>query len=377
MNHVRFLKVALPVIAIPALVGLLLPARIWPTYFDVVEPLSLLVGAFLALWVSFSYSKELRAAFIFLSVFLLIYAFAIVLFLSFYPILPPILESRLENPEILSLLQAVQFINYAMLFFFCINILRVVDVTRLDKRGWVLVGLTVPFCGVLAIYPVAPVIAGIWTRASPVITYVTTHLINGVTTQLINGAGIIVLVPVLWLYVQHLRSRHRQTLTFTVIVSGTALGLTILFWVFMIIYPVLSPIQVIWTQSLPAISNIGIRLLDAALIIVLVPVLWLYVQHLKSQQRQSLTFTVVISGVVFFTLFDYLFQVVLLLFPRLLPQGSHLSTTISEALFVYGYLMILIGLYAHRKEDEWGYKAVDRAMSGELKLVESGKERQE
>ena len=369
MNHVRFLKIALTVIAMPALLVLILPARVWPTYVDTVEPLSLLVGSFLALWVSFSYRKELKAAFIFLSVFLLIYALAIVLFLSFSPLLLPYLESRLDDADILSLVQAIQFINYAVLFFFCINILRVVDITKLNRKGWILFGLTVPFCCFLAIYPVMSMIAGIWNRALPVITYI--------TTQFINGSVIIVLVPVLWLYVQHLKSRGRQTLTVTVIIFGIALAVIILFWVLMILYPMLPPIQLIWSQSLPAISHISIRLFDAALIIVLMPVLWLYVQYLKSQQRQSLTFTIVISGVVFFTLFDYLFQVVLQLFPHLLPEGSPISTSISEMLFVYGYLMIVVGLYAHHKEDAWGYKAVDQAMSGELKLVEVEKEGQE
>ncbi len=210
----------------------------------------------------------------------------IVLFLSFSPILIPYLEPRLEEAEILSLVQAIQFINYAVLFFFCINILRVVDVTRLNRNGWILFGVTVPFCGFLAIYPVLPLI--------------------------------------------------RDT----------------------------------WSQALPAISHITIRMLDAALIIVLVPVLWLYIQYLKSRQRQSLTFTVIIFGIVCSTIFDYLFQLIMAVFPRLLPEGSLLYTAIPELLFIYGYLMIAVGLYAHRKQDEWGYKIVDRAMAGELKLVD-------
>ncbi|MFC1865044.1 hypothetical protein ACFLYG_04375, partial [Chloroflexota bacterium] len=71
MSHTLFLKIALPVIAIPALVVLFLPAGVWPTYVDVVEPLSLFIGSLLALYVSFIYRKQLRAAFIFLSSFLL------------------------------------------------------------------------------------------------------------------------------------------------------------------------------------------------------------------------------------------------------------------------------------------------------------------
>ncbi len=362
MSHTLFLKIALSLIAIPALITLFLPARIMSTYVDVVEPLSLLIGAFLALYVSFSYRKQLKAAFIFLSVFLLIYALAIVLFLSFSPILLPYLEPYLEDAEILSLVQSVQFINYAMLFFFCINLLKVVDITRLNRNGWILFGVTVLLCGFLAIYPVSSLIRDIWMRALPVIVYI--------ARQLLNAAVIIILIPVLWLYVQHLKSRQRQPLTLTVIIFGAVLGLTILFSLFLAIYPVLSPIRDVWSQTLPTISYITIRLLDAALIIVLVPVLWLYVQYLESQQRQSLTFTVIIFGIVFFTLFDYLFQSIIELFPRLLTEGSPLYTTVPETLFIYGYLIIAVGLYAHRKQDEWGYRTIDRAMEGELNLVD-------
>ncbi len=62
MCHTLFLKILLPVIAEPAFLVLFLPAGIWPTYVDVMESLSLLIGSFLALYVSFSYRKQLKAA---------------------------------------------------------------------------------------------------------------------------------------------------------------------------------------------------------------------------------------------------------------------------------------------------------------------------
>ncbi|MBI2329063.1 MAG: hypothetical protein HYU85_05450 [Chloroflexi bacterium] len=288
MNHTLFLKIALPSIAIPALVVLFLPAGVWATYVDMVEPLSLLIGSFLALYVSFSYRKQLKTAFIFLSVFLLIYALAIVLFLSFSPILVPYLEPLLGEVEMFRLVQSVQFINYAMLFFFCINLLKVVDITQLNNNGWIL---------------------------------------------------------------------------FT---------LTVIFSIFLATYPVWDLIKAISNLGLAGISHLVIRIFDAALIIVLVPVLWLYVQYLKSQHKQSLTFTIIIFGIIFFTLFDYLFELIITIFPRLLAEGSHLYAAIPEMLFIYGYLIIAVGLYAHRKQDEWGYNAIDRAMAGELKLVDVG-----
>jgi len=216
----------------------------------------------------------------------LVYALAIVLFLAFSPILLPYLETHLEDAEILRLVQSVQFINYAMLLFFCINLLRVVDVTKLSRNGWIIFGVAAIFC------------------------------------------------------------------------------------IFLAIYPKLDLIKDISNLGLPGIFAITMRVLDAALIIVLVPVLWLYVQYLKVQQRQSLTFTVIIFGIVCATVFDYIFQLIIKIFPRLLTEGSPLYTTIPEMLFIYGYLIIAVGLYAHRKQDEWGYNAIDRAMAGELELVD-------
>ena len=288
MNHVRFLRVALLGIAIPALVVLFLPVKTWPVYVSVAEPLALLIGSILALNVSFMYRKQLRAAFVSLAAFLFIYMLAIILFLSPppYAILTPHLRSFMTDAELLSFVQGIQFINYAMLFFFCLNILKVVDVRQLNRNGWVLFALTSVFSIFLAIYP---------------------------ELELIKQP----------------------------------LGL-----------------------RLPVISYITIRVFDAGLIIVLMPVLWLYVQYLKSRQRQSLTFTVVIFGIVCATLFDYLFQLVLTVFPNLLAEVSPLRATIQEMLFIYGYLIIAVGLYAHRRQDEWGYNMVDKVLSGKLELVD-------
>ncbi|MFC1904709.1 hypothetical protein ACFLXT_02980 [Chloroflexota bacterium] len=147
-------------------------------------------------------------------------------------------------------------------------------------------------------------------------------------------------------------------------------ALAFVFCIFLAIYPELALISNISSFGLPAILYIIIRILDAALIIVLTPVVWLYIQYLRSRQKQSLTFTVIIFGIVCATLFDYIFQLVLTVFPHLIAEGSLLQTAIPEGLFIYGYLIIAVGLYAHRKQDEWGYNTIDRAIRGELKLVD-------
>ncbi|MFH1382755.1 MAG: hypothetical protein ABIH70_07685 [Chloroflexota bacterium] len=286
MTAARFLKIALPVLAIPALVVLFLPARVWPTYVDIVEPLALFIGFLLALNVASIYRKELQNAFIFFAVFLLIYMFAIILFLSYSPTLRLYFELRLGTTETLRLVEGIQFINYAMLFLFCLNLLKGIDVTRLNKKGWLVLILAALFSLFVAIYPQLGTI--------------------------VNNANL----------------------------------------------------------TMATVLAFSMRVLDAVLIIVLIPVLWLYVQYLKSRQQQSLTFTIIVFGIVFSTLFDYLFELVITLFPALLPPESLFRSAIPETLFIYGYLIIAAGLYAHRKQDDWGYQAIDRAMAGELSLTD-------
>lgn len=281
MTHTRFLTIALPVIAIPALIVLFLPENVMVIYVDVVEPISLLIGSFMALWVSFIYRKELKAAFIFLSIFLLFYAISIILFLACNPILIPPLRSCLEESEIYRIIQAVQFINYAILLFFCISLLRVINVTKLNRKGWIILSATVVFCLLLAIYPVLD--------------------------QFKNFANL----------------------------------------------------------EMTEVFRITMRILDALLVIVLVPVLWLYFQFMKSHNKQSLTFTIIILGIVCATVFDYVFQLLTILFPSMLSEGAILYTSIPEVLFIFGYLIIAAGLYAHRKQDEWGFNTIDKMLTGE------------
>jgi hypothetical protein len=287
MSPTRFLKITLPSILIPALIVLILPAGVWPTYVDIMQPLALFIGSFLALYVSFAYRKQLRVAFIFLSAFLFIYMLAIILFLSCSPILLPHLKLQLGEAEIFRLIQGVQLMTYSMLFLFCINLLKVVNVTQLNRTGWTIFSLAFVFCLL-------------------------------VTT-----------------------------------------------------YPILDLIRTISSIELAGILYIMIRIFDAALIIVMVPVLWLYIQHLKSRQRQSLTFTVIIFGIVCSTILDYLFESIVQVFPRLLASGSPLYLTIPKVLFIYGYLTIAVGLYAHRKQDEWGYNTIDKTMTSKLKPADA------
>lgn len=284
MTHVRFLKITLPAVAIPALVVLFLPEKVMETYVDIVEPLSLLIGSFLALWVSFIYRKQLKASFTFLSIFLLVYAVSIILLLAYNPILQSVLEDHLDKANTVGVTFGIQLVNYVLLGLFCFYLLKSVSIRKLSRGGWILLTLTTIFCLLFAFYPEREIFKDL------------------AAIQLSDALAIVV------------------------------------------------------------------RVFDALLIIALTPVIWLYIQYLRSEQQQSLTFTVIISGIVCATVFDYLFQFILALSPALLSDNSVLVSSIPEALFIFGYLIIAVGLYAHRKQDEWGYQTIDKMMSGDFDL---------
>ncbi len=286
MRYTLFLRIALPAIAVLAVLAVLLPADVVPGYVDVVKPLALGVGAVLALFTSRIYRGHLRTAFLFLSAFLFLFMLDIVFFLSSVPVAVPYLREQLGDDQLYRIVQSAQFVTYAMIYLFCVSVLRVMDVTRLNRNGRIMFALT---C---------------------------------VAT------------------------------------------------LFVAIYPKMDAIQHISTVSSFEVARLVMRLLDAFTVIILAPVLWLYVQDMKLQQRQSLTFVVVVLGVVGVLVIDYLFESIAVLFPGMLPEGSFLRYAVGQVIYVYGYLMIAVGLYAHRKEDQWGYNIVDRAMAGELALLD-------
>lgn len=244
-----------------------MPVNIAGRYSDIFQTVILLAGAWLSFKVSASYVKELRMVFVFLGLYLLIFAVALIVL--------SILETRPESSFIWFVL-GMQFFVYIMLLISCIYIVRVVNVRRLNSTGWSIFTVTLAFCIFVALFP-------------------------------------------------PLR-------------SGTE-------------------------ASLLYVLNIVIRLLDAALIVAMVPIIWLYIQYLKARQQQSLTFTVIVTGIIFSTVFDYLFQTVIAIVPQCLESNSPLCTTIPEMIYCFGYSIIAVGLYAHLKHDEWGLKMIEKALT--------------
>ncbi len=114
--------------------------------------------------------------------------------------------------------------------------------------------------------------------------------------------------------------------------------------------------RLIWPS---AIQVMAIRVFDMAIVMMLVPVLLLYIQHVKSKAQESITFTFIMGGVIWSLLSTYFFE-----FGMSSSQIAQVYQTGSwlDVIYIFGYLIIAVGLYANMKYDEWGFRMIEKAM---------------
>ncbi|MBI4216782.1 MAG: hypothetical protein HY687_05270 [Chloroflexi bacterium] len=252
--------------------SLILPGPAASLYTAIMQPLTLFLGFALALRVAFRYKKDLKKSFLFLSLFLLLYALANIhiLWVFLYASLGSL------TTTIILLLQVT---DYAMLLASCVYTLRVIEVKALNRYGWALLGLVF------------------------------------------------------------------------------ALG------VYVVAYeaPALESLSAI---PLVALSRLMIRVVDMAVVLMLIPVLLLYLQHSRAKAQESVTFAFIMGGLILSITSTYILQLVLGVSLDTMAREYFQKGSLLDAIYIFGYLLIAAGLYAHSKYDEWGFKAVERALLG-------------
>ena len=104
-----------------------------------------------------------------------------------------------------------------------------------------------------------------------------------------------------------------------------------------------------------------IRVFDMAIILMLVPVLLLRVQYSRSKVQESLTFSMIMGGVIISLFSTYIFE---LAGNSMTDIGNHLIQKGSwlDVIYIFGYSLIAAGLYASMKYDAWGYRDIERAV---------------
>ena len=112
------------------------------------------------------------------------------------------------------------------------------------------------------------------------------------------------------------------------------------------------------------ISLLLIRLLDVAIVIMLMPVVILYAKQMQLEGRESITFTVIICGIILSLTIAYAYEIVFCVPLYVIIHAVYHTGSILDALYLFSYLIIAVGLYVHKKYDEWGFKRIEKALAG-------------
>ncbi len=266
MNPRRVITAGILIALALALVCILSPPPFAGFYASAVPPVSLFVGGIMAARVAKNYRKELRYSLITLSAFLILYM------LSNLRLFWDIAESLTKNNIALFIL-AYQTLDYGLLIASSIFTLKVVEVKKLSRFGWGLVAVMFPFC----------------------------------------------------------------------------------------VYAVISDVTADAGMSLPVISALLVRVFDMSIILMLIPVIVLYVQHLRLRAQESTSFTLIMGGVIFSLISTYIFQMTLGISSENLATYFQTGSLL-DAAYIFGYTVIALGLYVQMRYDEWGFGIIDKAL---------------
>jgi hypothetical protein len=140
------------------------------------------------------------------------------------------------------------------------------------------------------------------------------------------------------------------------------------FGIIIVLYRVPSPLQqifVIQDADVHTISLLLIRLLDVAIVIMLVPVVILYAKQTKLEGRESITFTVIICGIILSLTAAYVYEIVFGVPLYVISHAVYLTGSPLDALYLFSYLIIAVGFYVHKKYDEWGFQMIEKTLAGD------------
>lgn len=128
---------------------------------------------------------------------------------------------------------------------------------------------------------------------------------------------------------------------------------------------------VIVTRALPAFTTdvqvnrlaaslfLLIRVFDVMVLLMLVPVLWLYIQNARAKYQESASFSVVVLGIIASLILVYLYELLKGQSIAEIAQFEFHKGSVLDALYIWGYSIMAVGLFAHRKHQEWSLKSLE------------------
>lgn len=210
----RLLILLLAAGAIGFVTTLLLPDSVAPAWVRLAQPVLLLVAAGMALINARSYRSDLRAAFVLLAVFLLLYG---------------LLNIESLNDRAFAWLElhyfrwlfVYQLVDYAFLLGACFFILRSIVFSRMSSFMWVTAVLTA-LLGVVIVWTALPTydeLVPLNRDAANIYLFI----------RVLDAIVAVALVPVVALYLQSARRERRESASFATVLAGVVVGLSFVY----------------------------------------------------------------------------------------------------------------------------------------------------
>lgn len=110
--------------------------------------------------------------------------------------------------------------------------------------------------------------------------------------------------------------------------------------------------------TVDVVTKILFRILDNTIVIMLLPVLFLYRKQSTEENKESITFSIILIGIIISTIGDYVYEILSKISYKELSSGFHTGTLL-DSIYIMSYLLIGVGLYVHLNYYRWTIKKID------------------
>ncbi len=110
--------------------------------------------------------------------------------------------------------------------------------------------------------------------------------------------------------------------------------------------------------NVEVLTRILFRIIDNAIVLMLLPVLFLYRKQSKKEKKESITFTIVLIGIIISTIGDYVYEILTEISHQELSAEFHTGTLL-DSIYILSYLLIAVGLFVHLNYYKWTMRKID------------------
>ncbi|MDO8751108.1 MAG: hypothetical protein Q7K03_08200 [Dehalococcoidia bacterium] len=141
------------------------------------------------------------------------------------------------------------------------------------------------------------------------------------------------------------------------------MGITLLLAVGVVANGMASFLDLLQVNTKAAVLVFLIRICDVVVLLMLVPVLFLYVEGARAKYQESATFAFVAFGIIASLVFVYVYELVKGQSITQIAGAEYQKGSLLDGLYIFMYLMVAVGLYAHRKHQQWSLKKIDKLIA--------------